>query len=69
VTAPWDAGPCAWPDDTELDRQLAEAERASLDLDGPQVDDEHAIPADYGRSSARRHIPDHRPVTDVLEDL
>jgi hypothetical protein len=38
VTAPWDAGPCNWPDDAELDRQLAAAdadEQAFLDLHGP----------------------------------
>jgi hypothetical protein len=35
VTAPWDAGPCDWADDAELDRQLAEAEQAFLDLHGP----------------------------------
>lgn len=26
TAAPWDTGPCAWPDDDELERQLAEAE-------------------------------------------
>ncbi|MFJ8583662.1 hypothetical protein ACIRD2_03240 [Streptomyces sp. NPDC093595] len=36
MTAAWDAGPCDWPDDPdELDRQLAAAERAFLDLHGP----------------------------------
>jgi hypothetical protein len=64
--------PCGWPDDPdELDRQLAEAEsdaQAFRDLHGPQLDD-RTIPVDYGRSAARRHIPDHRPVDDVLEYL
>ncbi|MFI6103199.1 hypothetical protein [Streptomyces sp. NPDC051310] len=71
MTAPWDAGPCDWPDDAELDRQLAAAdadERAFLDLHGPTAED-RTIPVDHGRSYARRHIPDHRPVDDVLETL
>jgi hypothetical protein len=50
--------PCDWADDAELDRQLAEA-----DADAQAFVDLH------GRSYARPHIPDHRPVNDVLETL
>jgi hypothetical protein len=63
--------PCDWADDAELDRQLAEADadaQAFVDLHGPLPED-RTIPIDHGRSPARRGVPHHRPIDDVLEDL
>lgn len=63
--------PCDWAEDAELDRLLAEADadaQAFIDLHGP-LPEERTIPVDHGRSYTRPHIPDHRPVDDVLEDL
>ncbi|WP_381594337.1 hypothetical protein [Streptomyces formicae] len=61
TAAPWDVGPCLWPDDAELDRQLAEADRAFADLhDRPDF----AL-LEHGRSPARAQIPHHRPIADI----
>ncbi|MFD7609678.1 hypothetical protein [Streptomyces sp. NPDC059828] len=77
MTALWDAGPCLWPDDAELDRQLAamEAERAHLDLHGPPTRRPSGFESDpwhgYARpatASARRFDP-YQPINDVLEEL
>lgn len=75
TAAPWDAGPCDWPDGPELDRQLAamEADRAHADLHGPQTRQPNAFDADpwhgYARpatSQPRRFNP-YQPIHDVVK--
>ncbi|GGU52320.1 hypothetical protein [Streptomyces lavendofoliae] len=71
MTAEW-VEPCLWSDDPEqLAAELDAAERAFLDLHGLPADgnpDRYPL-IDHGRSPARRHVPHHRPIDDVLEDL
>ncbi|MFE3326852.1 hypothetical protein [Streptomyces sp. NPDC059176] len=75
TTAPWDAGPCDWPDAEQLERDLAdaEAERAFLDLHGPPTRRLNPFAADpwhgYARPATgpRRRFNPHQPIDDVLE--
>lgn len=73
TTAPWDAGPCDWPDGPELDRQLAEADRAHADMHGPPDRRPNGFDADpwhgYARPATgpRRRFDPYQPIDDVVE--
>lgn len=73
MTAAWDSGPCLWPDDAELDRQLAEADRAFVDLHGPQSRRPSGFESDPWHGYARpataqpRRFNPYQPIHDVME--
>ncbi|MFF4746821.1 hypothetical protein [Streptomyces sp. NPDC001268] len=73
TAAAWDSGPCLWPDGPELDRQLAEADRAHVDIHGPQTRRPNAFDADPWHGYARpatarpRRFNPYQPINDVME--
>lgn len=73
MTAPWDAGRCDWPSGEQLELDLAEADRAVVDLHGPQSRRLNPFAADpwhgYARPATgpRRRFNPHQPINDVME--
>ncbi|MDI9885941.1 hypothetical protein QMZ92_16525 [Streptomyces sp. HNM0645] len=73
MTAPWDVGPCAWPDGEQLELDLAEADRAHADLHGPQTRRPSGFESDPWHGYARpatatpRRFNPYQPINDVLE--